>query len=313
MTAPAYTTLMDIAKANGSDATTGLIDETISAQPEIRIGAARTIEGINYKTLIRTSLPVAAFRNANVGAPVVKSTYADRLVETFILNPPWQVDKAVADRYEDGPEAYIAMEAVAIVRAAMVRLAQQFYYGGSTALPSLSDPAGFPGLLASYDNVNMVVDAGGTTDNVASSVWAVKFGPDMVQWVYGKNGTLDISPVMTWPMIDANGNTLTTYRQELLAYPGVQVGNLRTIGRIKKITTDVGATLNDSLLFDLLELFPVGYKPDAFFMTRRSLKQLRQSRTAVNPSGQPAPIPTEVEGIPIYPTDSIANTETLAS
>jgi len=34
-----------IAKANGSDAVVGLIDETTKVHPELRIGAARTIRG----------------------------------------------------------------------------------------------------------------------------------------------------------------------------------------------------------------------------------------------------------------------------
>lgn len=312
----AYPTLLDIAKANGSDATTGLIDETISAHPEIVVGAARTIKGQNYKTLVRTQLPTAAFRGANEGAAVGKSKYENRLVETFNLNLPWICDKSVADRYEDGAEAFIALEASAIVEAGMVRMASQFYYGGlpeSNGCYALGDPKGFPGLLASYDDVNMVVDAGGTTDDEASSVWAVKFGPDRVQWVYGEDGTLDISPPLVFPMFDESGNPYTAYHQELLCYPGVQIGNERTIGRIKKITTDSGATLTDDMLYDLLALFPVGYRPDAIFMTRRSLKQLRASRTAVNVTGAPAPVPTEIEQVPIYPTDAISNEETLDS
>jgi len=49
--------------------------------------------------------------------------------------------------------------------------------------------------------------------------------------------------------------------------------------------------------------------PDALFMTRRSLEQLRASRTATNPSGSPAGNPDNVAGIPIIVTDSILDTE----
>jgi len=41
------------------------------------------------------------------------------------------------------------------------------------------------------------------------------------------------------------------------------------------------------------------------------LKQLRDSRTATNVTGAPAPRPTEVEGIPIIVTDAIVNTEAV--
>ena len=41
----AQPTLLDIAKANGSDAVAGLIDEAAKAHPELTMGGARTIAG----------------------------------------------------------------------------------------------------------------------------------------------------------------------------------------------------------------------------------------------------------------------------
>jgi hypothetical protein len=52
--------------------------------------------------------------------------------------------------------------------------------------------------------------------------------------------------------------------------------------------------------------------PDVLFMTPRSLYQLRASRTATTPGGTPAPIPTEVFGVPIQVTNQIRNNEKLA-
>ena len=51
----AVTTLLDIAKANGSDAAVGLIEEVMTYSPEVNLGAARTIKGLSYKTLVRTA------------------------------------------------------------------------------------------------------------------------------------------------------------------------------------------------------------------------------------------------------------------
>ena len=44
-------------------------------------------------------------------------------------------------------------------------------------------------------------------------------------------------------------------------------------------------------------------------MNGRSREQLRNSRTATNANGTPAPLPTEWEGIPIIRTASITNDE----
>jgi hypothetical protein len=314
-------TLLDIAKANGSDQVVGLIDETIRAHPEIsgmvgdqqvaNVGAARTIKGQNYKTLIRTGLATAGFRAANEGAVATKGTYDNRLVEVFILNPRWECDKAVADRYEDGAEAWITLEGSSLLEAGWRQVAKQFYYGRNTTFGG--DLKGFPGLIDVVDPA-MVVDAGGTTDNIASSVWAVKFGPKNVQWVYGENGAMELSDVRIADLNDSNTppRRYTAYVQEILAYPGLQVGSLQAVGRIKKLTTDAGKGLTDALIGSLLTKFPVGIRPDVLFMSRRSLEQLRASRTATNATGAPAPTPADAFGVQIAPTDSIVDTETLA-
>jgi hypothetical protein len=302
-------TLLDIAKANGSDAVVGLIEEGSKAHPEILLAPARTIKGLNYKTLIRTAVPTgSSFRAANEGVAASKSTFVNRLIEAYIFNRRWECDKAIADAYEDGAAAYIALEGAAQMEGGMQDLASQFYYGVGTG----GQAKGFPGLLAAYDATNMVVDAAGTTDSVCSSVWAVKFGPKEVQWVWGLGGQLALSDVREESILDAAGTgRFTAYIQEILARPGLQVGSTYSIARLKKLTTDSGKGLTDKLLADLLGKFPVGTRPDVFFMSRRSLMQLQNSRTATNATGAPAPIPAESFGVPIAPTDAILNTETL--
>ncbi len=300
--------LLDIAKANGTDGVVGLIDETTKAHPELTLAPARTIQGINYHTLVRTGLPSVAFRNANEGSVAQKATHERRLVETFIMSPRWSADRAVADRYEDGAAAFLAMEAEAQLEAAMQALAKQFYYGAT----SLGDLKGHPGLLQMYDAANMTVDAAGTTESTCSSVWLVKFGPRDVQWVWGNNGTLTPSDVDIRDVLDASNNPYEAYVQTMNAYPGLAQHSLRSVVRIKKVTEDSGKGLTDELIAKGLEKFESGIVPDVILVTRRSLRQLRASRTATNPTGAPAPIPTESFNIPIHATDAISNVETLA-
>lgn len=300
-------TLLDIAKKNGSDAVVGLIEEVVPAIPELNLFAARTIKGLNYKTLVRTALPTVAFRNANEGTAAVKSTYENRLVETFIMNPRIECDKAVADGDEDGWQAAMAREASGVVTAAGITVAKQIYYGVGTG----GDAKGYPGMIGIYDSTNMVVDAGGTSASTGSSVWAVKFGPQDAQLVVGLNGELTMSDVRVETIYDADSNPLDGYVQTLLARIGLQVASKYSIGRIKKLTEDSGKGLTDSLLSQLFQKFPIGHKPDAFMLSRRSLGQLQRSRTATNATGAPAPIPTNWEGIPLIATDSILDTEAL--
>lgn len=321
----ALPTLLDIAKRNGTDAVVGLIDEVSRPVPEIsgrvqrmgsevtipNVGAARTISGRQYKTQVVVALPTVGFRDANEGVAASKSRRENRLVETFILNPRWECDKAVADSSEDGPEAFIAEEAALMTLASMMALGKQFYYGRGATNNGNGDAKGHPGLIDSVD-ASLVIDAGGTTASTGSSVWAVSFGPQKVQWVFGENGSLTMSEVREESIADANSNRFTAYVQELLAYAGVQVGNKYACGRIKKLTADNGKGLTDSLLGSLLSAFPVGFRPDVFFMSRRSLEQLRKSRTATNATGAEAPTPIDFEGVPLVATESILDTESLS-
>jgi hypothetical protein len=167
--------------------------------------------------------------------------------------------------------------------------------------------------MQAHDASGMVVDAGGTTASTGSSAWLVAWGPKRVQWVYGQNGALELSPVRVESIPDPadSAKRLDGYVQTLLAYPGLQVGTTQAVARIKKLTADSGKGLTDALIADALALFPVGMVPDVIFVSRRSLTQLQKSRTATNATGAPAPFPTEAFGIPLVVTESILNTEAL--
>jgi hypothetical protein len=306
--------MLDIVKANGSDPVTGLVDETIKAHPELTLAAARTIKGRMYKTLVRTSLgnTSGSFRQAGKGVAPIKHTYENRLVETFIMSPRFECDKAVADSSEDGPQVFIARENEGTMEGESQALAKQFYYGAGTG----GNADGHPGLIQSYDATNMVVDAGGTTAATGSSCWLVCFGDKDVQWVFGQNGQFKMSPVREESLTDPDDATkkFPGYVSDMSAYPGLQVGSLFSCVRIKKLTADAGKGMSDALIALALAKYPAGKQPDVILVSRRSISQWQQSRiTATNPA--PA-FPTEVPGlngtmIPIRVTDAISDTESL--
>jgi len=303
-------TLLDIALATGSDGIAGLIEEVIAFVPEVQMGAARTIKGTQFKTTVRTGLPSGSgFRAANQGATPAKSLREQRLFDCFIVDRPWMCDKAVADAHEDGAPAYIASEAVAVVQAQLIELGRQFYYGVNNAAN------GHPGLLAMYDADNMTVNAAGTTANTGSSVWAITWGDQGAQWLYGNGSNpLQLTDVKEMPLPDPNDATkiMTQYHQQLLAWVGLKLGNLKTVARIKNLTEDSGKTLTDARLRQLLQLYPIGYKPDAIFMSKRSMTQLITSRTATTETGKEVPKPKDFDGIPLVETDSLLDTEAIA-
>ena len=207
--------------------------------------------------------------------------------------------------------AWMAIEGSSIFEGSLALLCKQFYYGAGTTLGSFADAKGFPGL---YDVVDptMVVDATGTTPTTGSSVWAVKWGVKNVQWVYGLNGQLNLSPVVEFPITDSSGNRYTAYRQEILARPGLQCTSVFGCGRNQEPDGRRRHRLDRQAHGTVVVPLPLRTRARCIPMSRRSREQLPASRTAVNPTGAPAPTPVDFEQIPIYPTDAIQNTEVIA-
>ncbi|PQO39350.1 hypothetical protein C5Y96_05710 [Blastopirellula marina] len=317
--------LLQIAKLNMGDGGAGIIEEASQMHPEISgmhpwsgetipgVADSRTVTGLTFSTLVRTSVPKGgSFRGINQGVAAVSSGFENRIYSTKTFDKRFECDKAAADRYEDGWQAYLAIEASGIMEGGIQDLGKQFYYGTHA---TLGDAEGFPGLLQSVD-ANMVIDAGGTTADTGSSVWFVRWGVQDVRHAIGRDGEFDMGEVREETLTDKDDPTkkYTGYVQNLLFYPGLQVAHRYSCLRIKKLTADTGKGLTDALLGKGLSTFISNRKrrPTCIFATPRSIEQLRASRTATNATGAEAPTPTSYEGIPIIPTDGITNTEPLS-
>jgi len=311
-------TLLDVAKMNGTDAVVGLVEESLSAAPEINLFPVRTITGTSYKTLVRTGLPTVDFIAASSGIATGKSTFENKIFETALLGGRIEVWKSVLDSPENGPASDIkATEASGVMEAAMRKVGRQVFYG-KTALGSA---LGFVGLV-SFVDTTMIHDATGTTANTGSSVYFVKFGPKDVSLVMGLNAKMELSEFRVESLTDGSNNKGPGEVADLASWIGLQCASKFSVARIKNVTADSGKGCTDSLLAAGLQLFPAGVMPDAILMSRRSRNQLQAARAAVSNlstgkgelKGGSAyvPTPTDFEGIPIVATDSILNTEPIA-
>ena len=316
-------TLLDVAKASGNDKIIGLIEENLASAPELQYFPVRRKPGTSFTTLKRTAYPTTGFRSANSGFTPSKSTFAKQLCEMFIFGGSINIDKAICDAHEDGAAAFEMMESGGVMRSALITLGKQIWYGVS------NDALGFPGIkslipVTVANSAPAVVDATGTTAVTSSSCYFVKFGNQDAHLVLGNNGSFDLPPFADAQLQDAV--TTTKYYpgrvSNLTAWTGLHVGNINCIGRIHNLTADSGKGLTDALIATLLAKFPVGYAPDAIFCSRRSRAQLQASRTVtLFGSGtvksknveNVASIPTDAFGIPLYATDSIADTDVISS
>lgn len=312
-----YHTLLDVAKMQYNDAAVGLIEESVQAAPEVQVFQARSIPGFSYKTLVRTALPSVGFTAANEGVAASGSITEQRIFETYILRGAIELDLAVVSASSGlGLPDLEMIESQGVVEATLRKLGGQIWYG------TTNDSKGFPGIKAFLPKGGTtVVDAGGTTASTASSVYFVKFGLQNTHLLFGNNTTLALSPFANQQLTDSNGNKYAGRVASLTAWAGLQIGNKYSVGRICNLTEDSGKGLTDALLAKALAQFPVGYTPDAIFMSRRSRRQLQVSRTvtlfgqgSTKPGGNLAtiaPVPTEYDGVPIYATDQILDTDSI--
>lgn len=312
-------TMLDLAKRTAASKEVGLIEANLSHAPELEVFPSRTISGTSYHTLLRVGLPTVAFTNVNQGVAASKSRYEQKNVETFPIRAAVKIDKAIVSG--DNPLAEVETdEAMGVAEAAMRHIGRQIFYGRSSGK---ADSKGHIGLIDVVSNAN-IVDAGGTTADTASSVYFVRFGIKDVQLIFGNGSTLTLPPFRDETLQDADGNDYDGRISHLTGWAGIQCVNENSIARICNLTEDSGKGLTDALLAKALAKLPVGYKPDAIFMSRRSRRQLQEDRGAkvalqgkgandLGGGAAYAPTPTDFEGMPIIVTDSILDTEAIVA
>ena len=311
----ALMTSTDVLKINNSEELVGLIEDVVKDIPEINFFAASPVQKNSYKTLALTALPSTAFRATGSYREFQTATLTNKTVECKYLDASWILEKAVAQQSDWGEDFAKALTQRAHLKSEFFTLAKQIWKGTD------SDANGFTGLDAIIDAVvdgdkkEMVVTANTGSITDASTVYAVRTGIDSCQLAWGSNGQFNESDVRE-QLLTTKESAKTSgawfYAQDLGGWVGLQVTSKYAAGKITGLSaTNTKQGLNDDLLYELIERFPVGMKPDGLFMSRRSFSQLRQSRTAYNAIGAPAPYVQEFEGIPIYVTDAIPDNGTI--
>ncbi|QDT94168.1 major capsid protein [Gimesia algae] len=311
--ADTYETLTDIGKVNDENLADVEITDLLDDAPLLAALAAETAsDGDKHKYPKETGAPVVGFRDINAG--IEHSVSGDEIVtiDLKVLDASTRTDVAAASIWKKGgPLAYVARKNRRSLKSAFATAEKQIIYGTGNK----SD--GFVGLAdaETLDDLDdpMVVDAGGTTADTASSVYLIRTNDEGTDCtlITGMEGNITIGETSTQEVDDADGKHYHAYVTAILAWLGLQIGSIHSVGRIVNLTEDDGKGLTDDLIYKGLEKFPSSKQPNLIVMNRRSLRQLRESRTATNPSGTPAARPTEVDGIPIICTDSIINTEAL--
>lgn len=317
--------------SNASDTLAGLIllndannadinvSDLLQDAPLLRaMAAVRASQGGTvHKYMKEVTAATSQARAINAG--ILNTAGADEQVTvTCVLHDAsFFRDVALATGYKGGKAAYIANETQRALRAMFAGLEKNMLQG-SGAITGTGF-SGFPE-QTTVDALSdaMVVNAGGSG---GQSVWLMRTAPESVAVVAGNDGSVDftydpetlvyIQTVAT--ATPANQRGYMALAVSLMAYFAVQYGNIYGLGRICNLDGTTGHTLTDDHLADALAKFPAGQMPNAICMSRSARAQLQKSRTAYSPSGAPAMLPTEYEGIPFIISDHIKTDESAVS
>lgn len=282
----------------------------------MRLPFVPSSNGDNHKYVKQTGAPVVGFRGVNTGRDFDASEDTLVSIDLKVLDFSWLVDMAVAKRWRRGRENFVAREGFRHIKAAMFHLEKQYFRGTG------SDAAGFAGFpdAAGLNQLSdeMVLNGGGTTVGGQTSCYLVKLGEDDVAGVMLGNGEgeegamIDLEETVVVNQKDGTGKNFPAYYTAGMTWAGMQIGGAYSIARIANLDSTTAGKLNDDKIIEAIEMFPNG-TPDLIIMNRTQRKWLRQSRTATNTTGAPAPIPTDVEGIPILKTEALLDTEAIVA
>lgn len=301
-----FKTMADLAIINDANAADLGVSDIFDAVPFLNALAADTTPGDTHKYIKETGAPVVGFRAVNTGIEHDKSTDTLVTITLKLLDASMRVDKALADQYKDGPDAFMAREAARHLRAALKVAEKQLLMG--TIGGAAAGFSGFANALAAGAMVHYGDDEG----DALTSIYFVRTndsGRDC-QLIFGNEGRISIDPYMSQEVQDGDGKHYHAYVAAIMGWIGVQIGSAKSVARIANVGATTGDTCDDDLLTRGLELFPEELQPNLIVMNKRSLFQLQRSRTYTSPTGAMAPLPTDFVGIPIITTSSLVVGET---
>ena len=285
---------------------TDLLQDAPMVAQLVAIGASQG--GTVHKYLKQTVAAGAEFRDVNTG--VANAASQDELVTVTckFLDGSFHRDVAIASGYKGGAGAYMAKETRRAIKSLFQGLEKQILQGTEADADGFTGMPGYSFVDSVYDG--MVVDAGGAGGR---SVWLVRSTEEDVAIVAGNDGVLDFmfDEAMIQKIVTnvSTGAGYNAYNANLGGWYATQFGSKYSLGRIANLDGTATNTLEDDLLSEAISKFPAARGPSFLVMDRTLNQELQASRTATNPTGAPAPFPTEAHGIPIVLTDQLGVSE----
>ena len=278
-------TLLDWAKSLDPDGKVAAVAELLNQTNEILLDMP-WLEGnlpTGHKTVIRTDLPTAIWRQLYQGVPPSKAARAQVTEAIGMLETRSEVDVDLA-KLNGNLSAFRLSEAVAFVESMNQTMAQTLVYGDSSL-----NPERFTGLTPRYNaisgaaNAQNVVSAGGSTGN-QTSMWLVGWGPDTVHGIFPKGSQAGLfhEDLGTIDAFDSSNNRFRAYADHWQWKCGIAVRDWRYVVRIPNIqvadlTGSTGSQNAQQLIKTLIramQRIPMLGKCRPVFYANRTVKEM---------------------------------------
>lgn len=291
------------------------VSATYTNAKEIELINSESINGYEERTLVKTADGTFEFRDFNEGSNITLPQYEVRTCKCANANPILKIDILLYQQWEADGSLYQKIDDIKkdYFEGVIKQLGKQFYYGEPRDNSAATIEKGFPG-INSMVIPGLRFSAGGSTANKQNSLWFICSGSRFCSMVYGggQGQPFSFSEMRKETSYDANGKPLTVMVSDFTMFPAVRIKRPQSIACIKNIQ----GTFNDNMIGRAVaKMRSFGMEPDFALTTPAVIELLRESRTATNPIGTPAPDPVEVgNGIPIYWTTSLKeNSEAVDS
>lgn len=325
--------LIDVANRTDPDGKIGAVVEILNETNEVNEDAVwlEANNGTTHKTIVRTGIPSATWRQLNYGVMPTKSTTVPVLDSCGMLETYSEVDKSLADLNGNTAEFRLSED-----RAFLEGMSQQFadtlFYGNTTL-----NPERFMGLAPRFNSLsaesgsNIISGAG--TGSTNASIWLMVWGPNTVHCLYPKGSKAGLQHTDKGVVTKENaggvsGAMMEIYRTHYKWDVGLTVKDWRYVVRGANIKVGdlvkngaTGADLID-MMAQMIEMLPSGAlsgggKP-VFYMPRVIRSFLRRqinNKSNVNLNQQEVGGKTVMtfDDIPCRRSDALLSTEVQVS
>lgn len=297
-------TVSEVVAINGADFDAGEFSDILNDAPALAaMGVKESSNGQQHKYVKKTAAPIVGFIGNGTGRDFSKLTSIPVTEDLEAIDGSVMMPKVAADASDDR-EGTIQTEIMEHLKASMFEWEKQIFNGTNNSAAGFN---GFADVVADTSDSQYLNGGGTGGGSVYTSVYMVRVNGSVNGIAPVMNYNLEVGTTIVQNYDPGDGKNAPHYYTPVFGYTGLQIGNNYSIVRIGNL--DGSDSLTDDLLSQALQKFPAGSAPTHIFMNRSQRGALQRSRTTYSPTGLPAPVPSEYEGLPIIVTDALGQAE----